>query len=1040
MDSRYRMSVQFRLLGPVEIDNAGHLLRLTRRRERCLLAVLLLDPNQVVSVDRLAKLLWDGEPPERARRIIHSHISRLRSVLSCGDGAVIESIGDGYRICLDPRRVDVHRFRDLLAQAAATVEPANRIVRLRTALELWRGRPLDDTASDWLRDRLCTRLSEQHLAATEDLMTASLDLRRERQVLPELAQLASAHPGSEGLVGLHMRALYQASRKADALEVYDRARHHLADEYGLDPSPALRELHQAILRDEPTAPPVPAAAAGQPTRSAESPATVAGSTPAVREVPVPRQLPADVSSFFGRSAQLDRLDSLLDGDEPGTAVVISAIGGTAGVGKTALAVHWAHRVRDRFPDGQLYVNLRGYDSDQLTDPGEALTRFLSALGITGQDVPQDLDERAARYRSEIAGRRMLIVLDNAGSVEQVRQLLPGTSSNTVVVTSRDSLAGLVAVHGAHRLELDLLPPAEANTLLRRLIGPRVDAEPDAAATLADQCARLPLALRVAAELAAARPTVRLADLVLELADQRRRLDVLDGGDPYATVRTVFSWSIQHLPPYAAGTFRLLGLHPGSDVDPYAVAALAGTSLEDAHRRLEMLSRAHLLQSTGPGRYGMHDLLRVYAAELAHARDTEQVRHTAVSRLFDYYRYTVSVAMDTAYPYERDRRPRIPLAGTPTPDLSDPNEATGWLDIELPNLLTAARHAADRGRPEYTRDLSALLHRHLRIRSRYIDAETLHHQALTTARTVGDRAGELNALTSLGWVHLMQRRHEQALDHFGQALEAARAIGDRAGELDPLRGLGWVHRMQSRNEQALDHFGQALEAARAIGDRAGELDPLTCLGATHRLQGRYERALDHYQQALEIARATGHRSGELNALTELALLHRLQGRYERALDTYQQALEIARATGHRSGELNARTGLATIHRLQGRYEPALDHYQQVLDLAREAGDRNWQFEALHGLGRLHHTRGSSNTALAHHQQALELAADLGQPDDQARAHDGLGHAHRALNLPEQARLHWQQALDILIRLGTDHTEDRETNTTTIRAHLAALAER
>jgi tetratricopeptide (TPR) repeat protein/transcriptional regulator with XRE-family HTH domain len=755
----------------------------------------------------------------------------------------------------------------------------------------------------------------------------------------------------------------------------------------------------------------------------------------------PAQLPADVSAFTGRAEQLAQLDAQLAGagDQP-NAMIISALSGTAGIGKTALAVHWAHRVRDGFPDGQLYVNLRGHGPDQPMTSADALTRFLSALEVAGQEVPNDLDERAARYRSELADRRMLIVLDNAGSVEQIRPLLPGSSSSTVVVTSRDRLAGLVAVHGAHRLELDLLPANEAITLLRRLIGPRCDAEPEAAAALAGHCALLPLALRVAAELAASRPSITLAELVAELDDQQRRLDLLDcGGDPHAALRTVLSWSIQRLPLDVAATFRLLGLHPGPDIDPHAVAALAGTDLDVVHRRLELLSRAHLVQSTRPGRYGMHDLLRVYAAELARTQDPDEIRHAALSRLLDHYRHTASMAMDTVYPHERDRRPRVPPTDASAPDLSEVNKAAGWLDIELPNLLAAARHAADHGWPEHTLDLSVILHRHLRIRSRYSDARTLHHQALTTARTIGDRSGELNALTGLGWVHLMQRQHEQALDHFEQAWEVTRTIGDPVGELDALRGLGWVHRMRGRHEQALDYYEQALEIARTTGDRAGELDPLNCLGGMHRLLGRYEQALDHYRQALELARATGHRSGELNALTELALLHRLRSRHDQALDHCRQALEIARATGHRSGELNALTGIATIHRLRGRYEGAQDNYQQVLGLAREAGDRNWQFEALYGLGRLHHTSGSATAALAHLQQALEFATALGQPDDQARAHDGLAHAHQALNQPEQARQHWQQVLDILTSIGTDHTEDQEANTSTIRDNLAALAE-
>jgi tetratricopeptide (TPR) repeat protein/transcriptional regulator with XRE-family HTH domain len=811
------------------------------------------------------------------------------------------------------------------------------------------------------------------------------------------------------------------------------------------------------------------AAVGEPTHPPASPH-------------VPKQLPADVSMFTGRDEQLAYLDELLPGatDQP-TSVVITAVSGTAGVGKTALAVHWAHRVRDRFPDGQLYMNLRGYDSDQLVGPGEALSRLLAALGITGQNVPHDLDDRAARYRSALADRQILIVLDNAGSVEQVRPLLPGSSSSTVVVTSRDSLAGLVAVDGAHRLELDLLPHAEAITLLRRLIGPRCDAEPEAAATLVEQCARLPLALRVAAELTVARPGIMLAELVADLAGEQRRLDLLDGGgDPHAAVRTVFSWSIHHLPPDTAAMFRLLGLHPGPDIDLFAATALAGANLDDAHRRLEMLSRVHLIQPSGLGRYRMHDLLRAYAAELARAHDTEQVRHGALSRLLDHFRYTASVAMDTAYPFERGRRPRIPPADTLTPELSDPNQATAWLDAELPNLLAAAQHAANHGWPEHTLHLSVILHRHLRIRGRYPDAEALHRQALTTARLTGHRGGELDTLIGLGEVHRLQGRYERVADHYQRALKIVHATGDRVGELDVLRGLGWVHLQQGGRERAAnyferaskivhstgdrvgeldvlrglgcvhmaqcrygpaaDYFERALKIAHATGDPNGELDVLRGLGQVHLLRGRYEPAADYFERALKIVHSTGNRIGELDALRGLGQVHLLQGRYEPAADHFQRAFEIAHTTGNRIGELDALRGLGDVHLLQGRYEPAAGHYQRALKVALTIGSRNGQFEAMQGLGRVHHATGHPRDALTHHHQALAIATDLQQPADQVRAHDGLAHAHRALDHPEQARQHWQQALEIITSLGTDRTEEAGVTVTSIRGHLTSLVER
>ncbi|MCA1673826.1 MAG: AfsR family transcriptional regulator, partial [Actinobacteria bacterium] len=356
-------------------------------------------------------------------------------------------------------------------------------------------------------------------------------------------------------------------------------------------------------------------------------------------------------------------------------------------GKTALALRWAHRVRGEFPDGQLYVNLRGYDPDQPLVATDALAGFLRALGMAGQHIPLEVDERATAYRSLLDGRRMLIVLDNASSVEQVRPLLPGSPSCLVVVTSRDSLAGLVARHGARRLELDLLPAEDAVALLRALIGERVEAEPEAAAALAGQCAWLPLALGVAAELAATRPTVSLAQLVSELADHQRRLELLDaGGDPRTAVRAVFSWSYQHLPVETARAFRLIGLHPGLDLDPYAAAALTDTSRDHAQHLLDLLARAHLIQSTSSGRYGMHDLLRAYATHLVTIEDPENERRAALTRLFDHYLGTAAAAMDIFIPAEQYRRPCIPPLATPSPPMSDPTTARAWLDAERATLV------------------------------------------------------------------------------------------------------------------------------------------------------------------------------------------------------------------------------------------------------------------------------------------------------------------------------------------------------------------
>jgi tetratricopeptide (TPR) repeat protein len=493
-------------------------------------------------------------------------------------------------------------------------------------------------------------------------------------------------------------------------------------------------------------------------------------------------LPADVGAFTGRELELAELDLLLpdpaeqSGGAPGP-VVISALSGTAGVGKTALAIRWAHRVQEHFPDGQLYVNLRGYDPDRPVTAAEALAGFLRALGVAGSDIPLDEAERAARFRSLVAGRRLLVVLDNAATVEQVRPLLPGTGSVIVLVTSRDALAGLVARDGARRLDLDVLPVADAVALLWTLIGSRAEDDPAAVWSLAGLCSRLPLALRVAAELAASRPDTPLAGLAAELAGEGDRLALLDaGGDPHGAVADVFSWSYRHLDPAAARMFRLVGPYPGADFDRYAAAALAATGVAEARRLLAGLARAHLIAPAGPGRYGLHDLLRDYAASLASAHDPDEARHAALTGLFDYCLAGCAAAMDRLVPAERHHRPAPPV-GAAVPEFADLAAARAWLRTELATLVAVAAYTARHGWPRHTIQLADTLRRYLDA-NHATEGITVWSHALNAARDCGDRAAQARALTSLGNLYHRQGQYQQADSCQQQALTLARAVGDR----------------------------------------------------------------------------------------------------------------------------------------------------------------------------------------------------------------------------------------------------------------------
>src|SRR5580704_10090542 len=589
------MDAEFCLLGPLQVRCGGEPVRIPSGKQRAVLAALLLQPNRVVTADELVDVMWGTTPPPTARAALHNCVKRLRDSLGLALRARISTEPSGYMITLRDGELDVARFEAKLREARAAAKAASwdaAAGQARAALALWRGQPLADLASEVLAVREAGRLTELRLQAAETYLGAMLDLGQHSEVIEELRRLVADAPLREHFHALLMTALYRDGRQAEALAAFQHARGVFVAELGAEPGPELQQLQQRILAAE-LAPAAPAAA-GQTTRHV-----------------VPRELPAPVRHFTGRAAELAELSDLVAGG--GRALVICAVDGTAGVGKTALAIQWAHQVAGRFPDGQLYVNLRGYDPGEPILAADALAGLLRTLGVPGEEIPGETEERARLYRSRLAGRRMLVLLDNARDADQVRPLLPGTPGCAVLVTSRDALAGLVARDGAARLDLDLLPLDDAVALLTELIGEPARADPE----LARCCARLPLALRVAAELAAARPAVPLTGLVADLAGQQKLLDLLDADDdPRTAVRAVFSWSYRQLSDEPARMFRLLGLHPGPDITVPAAASLAALAEADARRLLQGLSRAHLIAEHVPGRYAFHDLLRAYAAARA----------------------------------------------------------------------------------------------------------------------------------------------------------------------------------------------------------------------------------------------------------------------------------------------------------------------------------------------------------------------------------------------------------------------------------------
>jgi DNA-binding SARP family transcriptional activator/tetratricopeptide (TPR) repeat protein len=1032
-----RLRVQ--LFGEVRAWRGAEPVQLGPSQRRAVFAVLALSGGRPVSRDELVSALWGDDPPRHAPNVIQTHVMHLRQSLDPDRSArapseVLARSGDGYLLRLAADQVDVLRFRQLVGtvrEAHRSGTPDACVAAAEEALRLWQAAPVADLPL-LAGHPLVATLVEERWAVVAWFADAALRRGTPGDALAAVEEGVAARPLDEPLHAWLIRLYAALGRRVDALGCYERLRRQLADELGVDPTPQLRELHQAVLREEHPVParnPAPAAPPSAAPPSAAPPSAAPPSTapPAGPAHQVPRQLPVPPQLFTGRAMELADLDKIHDA----STVVITAIDGMAGVGKTALAVQAAHQMVDRYPDGQLFIDLHGYtDGVAPVEPGEALDRMLRALGVPGEGIPASLDERAGLYRSRLADQRMVLLLDNAAAETQVAPLLPGAPGCVVLVTSRRRLVGL---DHTHTLSLDTLPPADAVALFRNCVNDSSlsGQSPELVTELVELCGRLPLAIRIAAARLRSHPTWDLEHLVQQLRDQQHRLVELAAGQ--RSVTAALDLSYQDLTADLRRTYRLLGLHPGPDIDPYAAAALFDAARREAGRLLEQLHDAHLLQEHVPGRYRFHDLVRAHAADTATRDEAEDGARAALGRLLGYYRHTASVAMDAAYPYERERRPPIPPGHTPSPDLSGP-AALSWLDNELPNLLATATYATEHDSPEHLLHLAITLHRHLRVRGLHRAGEALHHQALTAARATGDQRAEIEPLIGLGNLHRLLGRSEQATDHYQQALQLARAIGSRPGELDALLGLGNIHRLQGRYEQATDHLEQALRLARSAGSRPGEIEALVGLGNIHRLRGRYERANDNLERALRLARTIGHRPAEMDALIVLGIVHRLEGRRGHATDDLEQALEIARATGHRPCEQAALTGLGQVHRQQGRYQQATQHYQQLLDLAHETGDRNMQFEAWQGLGRLQLATGHPDAALTHHGRALALATELGQPDDEARAHDGLAYAHHALRQPERARTHWQHALDILTRLGVDHTDDEETTSATIRAHL------
>jgi DNA-binding SARP family transcriptional activator/Tfp pilus assembly protein PilF len=984
--------VEFRVLGPLEVRADGEVLPIRAPGRRALLAALLLSANQAVPVSRLVESIWGESAAPSAVPNLRSHVVALRRLLS--DDRILTRSG-GYQLVVEPGELDLSVWGELVADGRRARRQERHAIaaqKFNQALDLWRGRPLENVTLGGSAEPEVARLAEERLSVVEECLDARLACGEHAEVIGELRGLVVEHPLRESLWALLMLALSRAGRSADALVTYEEVRRRLADELGVDPGPELRRLHQQLLGGAETAP---------------------------RPRPIPRcELPGDIGDFTGRQPELRRLLEAVR-TEQSSAAVICAIDGMAGIGKTTLAVRCAHSLADRYPDGQLFLDLRAHTSGHPPlSPSAALDRLLRSMDLPGTQIPEEAEERAALWRATLADRRVLIVLDNASDSAQVRPLLPASPGCLVLVTSRRRLTDL---DGSHPLSLELLPPADAIALLEQVVGDsRPAQEPEVAAEVLALCGHLPLAIRIAAARLRHRQSWSIAHLRDRLRDQQRRLAELRGED--RSVVAVFALSYQHLTPEHRRLFRLLGLHPGPDLDSYAAAALAGEPPQLMHDLLEELFDTHLLQQPNAGRYRLHDLLRAYAAQLAVAEDDEADRRSSLARLFDYYAHTAAQAMDLITPGEKDRRPVFDASMSQVPVLADRDAAVVWLESERVNLLAVGAHSAEHGLPAYPIRLSGILGRHLESRAYYDDALALHTWALAAARDIEDLDSQGSALAGLGRVHARWGNMEEAVVQLDQALALYRKTGNQSGQCTALSNLGYTHWSVGRYPQAISHYQEALDIAVATDDRTGQSFTLNNLGLVYRRTGRYEEAVGCYRQALVIFREDKHRTGEGVALDNLGYALARMGKLGEALENLEQAVAIARELGHRPGESGALNGLGYVHRRTGRLDEAMSSYQQAMEIAREVGERFLEADARNGLGEVSRAGGLPLQAKENHEYALAIAEKIGDRSEQARAHTGLGHARSDLGHPNAAAEHWQEALTLYRDLGAPEAEE------------------
>jgi DNA-binding SARP family transcriptional activator len=899
------------VLGPLEIFRDGVAQELPPARPRRLLTLLALHHEGGVSAAEMTEVLWGEDRPSSVRNLVHTYIGSLRRQLepsrSAGAYRALVRHGDGYRLDAAHCRIDVADFGDLAARGLAADGPEAAADLLGQALALWRGAVTDDADAMLAAHPMTARLNELRIRAALAYADAAATLGRHAEIVAALKPLAAREPLHEALHARLVRALGMAGRQSDALALYAAVRRRLDEELGVQPAPELQAAHLDVLTQRgPDTPP-----------------------PARR--PLPAQLPADPPGFTGRRLELARLDALL---RPAETVVV-AVTGTAGIGKTALTVHWAHRVRSAFPDGQIYLDLHGFDPRRPLSEAEAIRSLLDAMGVTPADLPAGVPEQVGLYRTLVAGRRVLILLDNAHDAAQARSLLPGSRGSLALVTSRRRLTGLVAADGAHPVAMDLLSMVEARELLARRLGAdRTEAEPEAVDDLIHGCARLPLALAVVAARASLESKRSLRAVATELGSAHTRWAALDGGDQISDVWAVFSWSYAALSPAAARLFRLLGDHPGVLFTVTAAASLAGLPLDATRPLLTELTHAYLIDASVDGRYTMHDLLQAYAAGLAEQDSGPCDRQEALLRLLDHYLRTAHEASRRLAPHRLAIEMPVAAPGVTPAEITDPDAADAWFAEQHDSLVTLVERANGEKLDDHTWMLAWAPVAFFERRGRWQQWESTQRAALDAAIRCNAVDRQAYAHRSLAGAYIGQGRYTEAEARLEDALTAYRACGDETGQAHTAANLGGMLETRGRYAEALDHVLKANELHRRLGNRAFEGLTLNGIGWLRAQLGDYQAAIDDCRRALRILTEVGDQPGVAAAWDSLGYAYHHLGRLDETIVAYRNSLQACRKAGDRVGEAQTLVRLGETFTRAGSPDEARQAWESALDILDE----------------------------------------------------------------------------------------------------------